>query len=66
MKKNMGNLDRTLRIIAGAVIVVLGVVTQSWWGLIGLIPLLTAFVGFCPIYAPFKISTQKHQTQQKS
>ena len=62
MKKNMGSLDRTLRIIAGVIIVVLGLVYQSWWGLIGLILLLTAFVGFCPIYAPFKISTKKQQT----
>ncbi len=59
MKKNMGSLDRTLRIIAGVIIVVLGLVYQSWWGLIGLIPLLTAFVGFCPAYAPFKLSTKK-------
>lgn len=55
----MGSLDRTLRIIAGVIIVVLGLVYQSWWGLIGLIPLLTAFVGFCPAYAPFKLSTKK-------
>lgn len=64
MKKNMESLDRTLRIIAGVVIVVLGLVYQSWWGLIGLIPLLTAFVGFCPAYAPFRLSTKKQQTPQ--
>jgi sulfite exporter TauE/SafE len=64
VKKNMESLDRTLRIIAGVVIVVLGLVYQSWWGLIGLIPLLTAFVGFCPAYAPFRLSTKKQQTPQ--
>ena len=40
MKTNVGNADRTLRLVAGVVIIVLGVVLQSWWGAIGLIPLL--------------------------
>ncbi len=59
MKKNVGKADKVIRIILGLVIVVLGFVYSSWWGLIGLIPLGTAFMGFCPLYAPFKISTNK-------
>ena len=31
MKTNVGNADRTLRLVAGVVIIVLGVVFQSWW-----------------------------------
>lgn len=59
MKKNVGSTDKVVRIILGLVIVVLGFVYSSWWGLVGIIPLATAFMGFCPIYAPFKISTNK-------
>jgi len=59
MKKNVGNTDKIIRIILGLVIVILGFVYSSWWGLVGIIPLATAFMGFCPAYAPFKISTRK-------
>lgn len=59
MKKNVGSADKVVRIILGLVIIVLGFVYSSWWGLVGIIPLATAFMGFCPIYAPFKISTNK-------
>ncbi len=59
MKKNVGSVDKIIRIILGLVIIAYGIVESSWWGLIGLVPLLTAFMGFCPLYAPFKISTNK-------
>ncbi len=59
MKKNIGSVDKIIRIVLGIVILAYGYVEQSWWGLIGLVPLLTAFMGFCPLYAPFKISTDK-------
>jgi hypothetical protein len=58
MSKNIGALDRWLRIIAGAVILSLVVVgPKSNWGWLGLIPLLTGLVGNCPIYQVFGIST---------
>lgn len=57
MKKNMGTADRTIRIILGALIGAAGIYYNSWWGLIGLVPLLTSFVGWCPLYAPFGLST---------
>ena len=63
MKKNVGSADKVVRIILGLVIIVLGFVYSSWWGLVGIIPLATAFMGFCPIYAPFKISTNKTSQQ---
>ena len=59
MKKNVGGIDRGLRIIIGLVILVLGIVFKSWWGVIGLIPLLTGLIGWCPIYLPFGLSTCK-------
>ena len=57
MKTNEGTLDRTVRIIAGLLILALGYYYQSWWGLIGLLPLLTGIVGVCPGYLPFGWST---------
>jgi hypothetical protein len=57
MKHNVGTIDRLLRIILGLVIAILGVLLNSWWGLIAIIPIATGLFSFCPIWAIFKIST---------
>lgn len=71
MKKNMGNADRIIRVllalvfafiyfngiltgIAGLVLLVLGVVF-----------LLTSFMGFCPLYVPFGLSTSSAKKQEQ-
>jgi len=59
MKCNVGKTDKTIRIVAGLIILTLGLVLKSWWGLIGIIPLATALSGWCPLYVPLKISTRK-------
>ncbi len=59
MTCNVGTTDRLLRAIVGSAIIALGIYFQSWWGLIGVIPLLTALSAVCPSYMPFKISTAK-------
>lgn len=61
MKCNVGKTDRLLRIIIGLVILVLGYIYSYWWGLIGLIPLLTGLFRWCPAYLPCKISTDKSE-----
>lgn len=61
MKVNVGTIDRLLRIIVGLLIAILGVVLDSWWGLVGLVPLATGLFKFCPLYVPFKISTTKKE-----
>ena len=60
MKCNVGKTDRLLRIIIGLVIIVIGYINSNWWGLIGLIPLLTGLFRWCPGYLPFKIFTNKN------
>lgn len=65
MKKNVGSVDRLLRIIVGAVIVVWGVYSESWWGLVGLVPLMTGLLNWCPIYLPFNLSTIKRGDNKK-
>lgn len=57
MKCNVGSIDRLIRVILGLLIAIAGVVLDSWWGLIGIIPLATGLFKFCPLYLPFKIST---------
>lgn len=57
MKCNVGKVDRVIRIILGIFIITLGVYFKSWFGLIGIIPILTAVVKFCPIYLIARIST---------
>jgi len=57
MKCNIGKTDRALRIVGGLVIGGVGLFGQSWLGLIGLVPLATALIGWCPLYRPFNFST---------
>ena len=59
MKKNVGSIDKVARIIIGAAIILWGIFSQSWWGIIGIIPLATALINFCPLYLPLGISTCK-------
>jgi hypothetical protein len=56
--KNVGGIDKILRIIMGLVLIALVFVgPQTLWGWIGLVPLLTGFVGFCPIYKIFGLNS---------
>ena len=60
MKQNVGRVDRWIRIAVGIVVLSLLVFISGparWFGLIGLIPLLTGIFGFCPIYSLLKIKT---------
>lgn len=62
MIKNVGGIDRVLRIVVGLALVAwaLGVipgVAPQVWGWIGVVPLLTGVVGWCPPYALFGLST---------
>lgn len=58
MKANVGNLDRVVRIVVGLALLSLTVMgPQTWFGLLGLIPLATATMGFCPLYTLFGFST---------
>ena len=58
MKVNEGTFDRALRIIVGLILVGLAATgAVGVWGWIGVIPLLTGALGFCPAYAIFGMST---------
>ena len=60
MKANVGTIDRVLRILVGALLIALtltGII--GLWGWIGLVPLATGVVRFCPLYPLLGISTCK-------
>lgn len=63
MRKNIGSIDRVMRFIIGIVIIALGFIYGSWWGILGFVPIITAFTGFCPLYVPFGISTCKREKE---
>mgnify|MGYP000685681624 FL=1 len=63
MKSNVGGIDRILRIVIGAVLVALAATGQvGVWGWIGLLPLATGLIGWCPPYSLLGINTCKNRT----
>jgi hypothetical protein len=60
MAKNVGGVDRALRIVVGLVLLALVFIgPQTPWGWIGVVPLFTGLIGWCPAYLPFGIKTCK-------
>ena len=60
MEANVGGIDRTVRIVAGIVLLSLFFVLEGnarWWGLLGVGLLATGVLRFCPAYLPFGIRT---------
>ena len=57
METNVGTIDRIFRLVAGVAIIAAGAYYQSWWGLVGLVPLFTGTTRWCPAYLPFGINT---------
>ena len=60
MQMNIGGADKVARILAGLVLLSLVFILKGdarWFGLIGLVPLATAFTGFCPLYTVLGVNT---------
>jgi Na+(H+)/acetate symporter ActP len=63
MKKNMGTIDRIIRILLAIVVVILYMtssitgVAAIILGILAIVFIITSMIGFCPLYLPFKIST---------
>lgn len=60
MKANVGGVDKVARIVVGAGLLSLVVFLEGnarWWGLVGLVPLLTGIFNFCPAYTLLGIRT---------
>jgi hypothetical protein len=62
MKKNVGHLDKIIRIIIGIILLSLLFILKGnirFIGLIGLLPLITAAIGYCPLYPLIGVNTDK-------
>jgi hypothetical protein len=60
MKRNVGTVDRAIRIVAGLVLLSLIFILEGnarWWGLVGLLPLVTGLAGWCAAYVPLGLDT---------
>jgi hypothetical protein len=60
MKRNVGTVDRVLRTVVGIAVLSLIVLVEGparWWGLIGLVPLVTGLAGACPLYSLLGFNT---------
>jgi hypothetical protein len=57
MTCNVGKTDRIIRIVVGVVLIAVAVVFAQPWAYIGIIPLVTGVVKFCPLYTLLKVNT---------
>lgn len=65
MKSNVGGIDRILRIVIGLVLIGLAATgTIGVWGWLGVVPLATGFIGWCPPYALFGWNTCAMEKQE--
>jgi hypothetical protein len=61
--KNVGSFDRLLRIIAGAILIVIGLMTSWWWAVLGVIILVTGLLSSCLLYLPLRVNTVRIKTK---
>lgn len=57
MTSNVGTADRVLRAVIGLTLIGLALFAGQWWAWIGVVPLATAFMAFCPAYRLLGLST---------
>ena len=61
MLSNIGKIDRLIRTAVAFVIVFASIYIGGLWAILGIVIILTALIGWCPIYALFRLSTTKEQ-----
>lgn len=57
MCRNVGHVDKWIRVAGGVVILAIGLYYKNWLGLLGLLPIVVAFVGWCPVYTLLGVNT---------
>jgi hypothetical protein len=61
MKQNVGGFDKIARIIVGIALIAFALYTNQFIAYIGIIPLITGLIGFCPLYTLFGYSSAKKE-----
>ena len=62
MTKNIGNIERIIRVVGGLILIALAATgTVGVWGWLGLVPLATGLLGWCPPYSLLGINTCKNK-----
>jgi membrane-bound ClpP family serine protease len=61
MQANVGGIDRTLRIVIGSLLLLVSMTSNAigLWGVLGMIPIVSGFMRFCPLYSVIGVSTCK-------
>lgn len=57
MPINISKTDKGIRLLLGILIILAGIAFQSWWGLAGLVLVVTAVINWCPVYALLGLNT---------
>lgn len=66
MKRNLGTLDRVIRIVIGVALIAASAMGKiGWWGWLGVLPLVTALIGSCALYSMLGINTCRIGKQKK-
>ncbi len=63
---NVGTLDKTIRLYLGTLIMLIGLGNESWWGLLGLIPIVTGLYKWCFAYSILNMDTVKDAKGESS
>ncbi|NTU57574.1 MAG: DUF2892 domain-containing protein [Chlorobiaceae bacterium] len=61
MTKNMGQKDRAVRAIFGVLLLMYGLIFQNLIGVVGLVPLVTAIIGYCPLYSILGVTSNRYE-----
>ena len=59
MTKNVGNIDRIVRVVIGVLLIIGALMGYGWWMWIGVVPLATGLMGSCLLYSILGINTCK-------
>lgn len=65
MKKNIGSTDKRIRLLIGVMTILTGAYANNVWGVLGMIPIITAQIGICPLYRLFQINTIQQMNKKQ-
>jgi hypothetical protein len=64
LKKNVGYTDSIIRVLIGTFMIAAGLWFDSWWGFLGIIPIISGGVSFCPVYRWMNYETTRPNAER--